>query len=67
MIAVLRAYLEILNRFIGRFWLTVLYFTVVLPFGIIARLRSATRPVAPVAWSTRKDRGCDLTEARKQF
>jgi hypothetical protein len=67
MIARLRAFFEILSRFMGRLWLTVLYFTVVLPFGIIARVRAGTGPVAVVAWKKREERGGDLAEARKQF
>jgi hypothetical protein len=67
MIARVRAVLNVVSRFMGRLWLTVLYFTVVLPFGIIARARAAARPNAPVAWKTREDRANDLAEARKQF
>jgi hypothetical protein len=66
MIAKLRAASEIVGRFMGRLWLTVLYFTIVLPFGIIARLSSTNRPQAGVAWTNREEHGGDLEEARKQ-
>ena len=67
MIARLRAFLGLVSRFMGRLWLTVLYFTLVLPFGIAARVRAANRPRAAVAWKTREERAGDLAEARKQF
>ena len=67
MIARLRAFLELVGRFMGRVWLSVLYFTVVLPFGITARVRAANRTGAAVAWKTREERASDLAEARKQF
>jgi hypothetical protein len=67
MTARLRAFLAIVSRFMGRLWLTVLYFTVVLPFGIVARVRTANRPVTEVAWNTREERAGDLADARKQF
>jgi hypothetical protein len=66
-IARLRAFLELISRFMGRLWLTVLYFTLILPFGIAARVRAANRPGAAVAWKTREERAGDLAEARKQF
>jgi hypothetical protein len=66
MIAKLRAASELIGRFMGRLWLTVLYFTVVLPFGIIARLRAKNQPRAEVAWTSREQRAADLAEARKQ-
>lgn len=67
MIARVRVFLGVVSRFIGRLWLTVLYFTVVLPFGIIARVRAAIHPGAAVAWKVREERAGDLAEARKQF
>jgi hypothetical protein len=67
MIARVRGFLGVVSRFIGRLWLTVLYFTVVLPFGIIARVRATIRPAAAVAWNVREERASDLAEARKQF
>lgn len=67
MIARVRVFLGVVSRFIGRLWLTVLYFTVVLPFGIIARVRAAIRPGPAVAWNVREERAGDLAEARKQF
>jgi len=67
MIARIRALLELFSRFMGRLLLTVLYFTVVLPFGIVARLRGSHGPAPLVAWKLREDRAGDLAEARKQF
>jgi hypothetical protein len=67
MIARLRAFLEVFNRFMGRAWLTILYFTVVLPFGVLARLRARNDRRAGPAWSVRKDSAGDLMNARKQF
>jgi hypothetical protein len=67
MITRIRAFFGLVSRFMGRLWLTVLYFTVVLPFGIVARVRAATRPRTAVAWNIREQRADDLAEARKQF
>ena len=67
MVARARVFLGIVSRFIGRLWLTVLYFSVVLPFGVIARVRAAIRPGAAVAWNVREERAGDMAEARKQI
>jgi hypothetical protein len=67
MIARLRASLETINRFMGRAWLTILYFTVVLPFGALARLRARNHGRAGPAWSVRKDSAGNLMNAREQF
>jgi hypothetical protein len=67
MIARLRALFALVGRFMGRLLLTALYFTVVLPFGIIARLRASARLVPLVAWKAKEERAGDLKEARKQF
>jgi hypothetical protein len=67
MIARIRLLLELFSRFMGRLLLTVLYFTVVLPFGIIARLRASAGVAPLVAWKAREERAGDLAEARKQF
>ena len=67
MIARARTFLGIVSRFLGRVWLTILYFSVVLPFGVIARLRARGRPGSAVGWSAREERSNDLAEARKQF
>jgi hypothetical protein len=48
MIGRLRAFLELISCFMGRLWLTVLYFTVVLPFGIAARC--ALLPLPAPRW-----------------
>jgi hypothetical protein len=67
MIARMRAFLAAVSRFMGLVWLTVLYFTLILPFGIVARVRGSMRPAGAVAWSPRQERAADLAEARKQF
>ena len=67
MIARIRAWMEVLSRIMGRVWLTVFYFTVIAPFGLIARLRPTRRRPANPAWQARKDSTCDLEEARRQF
>jgi hypothetical protein len=69
MIARIRAFFAIVSGFMGRLWLTVLYFTVVLPFGLVARTRAARQRSgnATVAWTKRQERPTDLGEARKQF
>ena len=67
MIARLRAGLEIFGRFMGRVWLTILYFTVVFPFGIIARLRAGRERAGESAWNVRNQAASDVQEARRQF
>jgi hypothetical protein len=67
MIARIRAWMEALSGFMARVWLTVLYFTAIAPFGLIARLRPARRRPADPAWQARKDSACHLEEARRQF
>jgi hypothetical protein len=69
MIARIRAFFAILSRFMGRLWLTVLYFTIVLPFGLLARIRGGRQRSrnAVVSWNERQERPADLANARKQF
>jgi hypothetical protein len=69
MIAGIRAFFAIVSRFMGRLWLTVLYFTLVLPFGLLARTRAARERSGntEVAWTTRHEHPADLANARKQF
>jgi hypothetical protein len=69
MIARIRAFFAMVSGFMGRVWLTVLYFTVVLPFGLLARRRAARERLgnAEVAWNVRQERPADLVDARKQF
>jgi hypothetical protein len=66
-IARLRAFFDVLNRNMGRLWLTILYFTAVLPFGIAGRFRARNNPRPGPAWHGRKTPASDLAEARKQF
>jgi hypothetical protein len=67
MIARIRAWMEVLSRIMARVWLTVFYFTLIAPFGLIAKLRPARRPPANPAWQARKDSASQLEEARRQF
>jgi hypothetical protein len=68
MMASVCAFFVAVTRFIGLLWLTVLYFTIVLPFGIVARVRAAaTRTEGAAAWRRREERAGDMREARKQF
>jgi hypothetical protein len=67
MIARIRALFAPVSRFMGGLLLTVLYFTIVLPFGIVARLRASASLAPLVVWKAREERAGDLTEARKQF
>jgi len=67
MIPRLRAWMEALSRIMARVWLTVLYFTAIAPFGLIARLRYAPRRPGNPAWQARKDSAGHLEEARRQF
>ena len=67
MIARIRSWMEVLSRTMARVWLTVLYFTAIVPFGLIARLRPARGRPANPAWQARKDSARDLEEARRQF
>jgi hypothetical protein len=59
--------MKVISRFMGRVWLTVLYFTAIAPFGLIARLRPARMRPADPAWQAREDSACHLEEARRQF
>jgi hypothetical protein len=69
MIARLRAFFASVSRFMGRLWLTVLYFTLVLPFGLLARTRAWRRHSGNtvMTWNIRQERSADLSDARKQF
>jgi hypothetical protein len=59
--------MEVLSLIMARVWLTLLYFTPIAPFGLIARLRPASwRPANP-AWQAQKDSACPLEEVRRQF
>jgi hypothetical protein len=69
MISRIRTFFRVVSRFMSRLWLTVLYFTVVLPFGVMARVRSIGERSgeSSPAWSVREERAPDLSEVRKQF
>jgi hypothetical protein len=67
MIARIRAWMEVLSRVMARVWLSVLYFTAIAPFGLIARLRPVRRRPALPVWQARKDSSSHLEEARRQF
>ena len=67
MTARIRCCMEVLSRIMARLWLTLLYFTAIAPFGLIARLRAARRRPANPAWQARRDSVRHLEEARRQF
>ncbi len=67
MAARLQVCLEIFGRFMSRVWLTVLYFTLVLPWGVVARLRAGRAASPRPAWSARPEATEDMTKARRQF
>lgn len=68
MIAQLREIGERFSRIMGRLWLTLLYFTVVLPFGIIARFRAEHRRRGEPLWDERAASPTgDLRDAWRQF
>ncbi len=67
MIARARAILEAFGRVMSRVWLTVLYFTLILPFGIMARLRKSGQERVALAWRERKEAPATLEEARRQY
>jgi hypothetical protein len=67
MIRRLHSFLEILSRFIARLWLTVLYSSVMLPFGIVARIRAARQAPAAPEWRERDNSITDVSRAQRQF
>jgi hypothetical protein len=69
MISRIHAFFRVVSRFMSRLWLTVLYLTVVLPFGVMARVRAigGSSGESSPAWSVREERAPDLSEVRKQF
>ena len=67
-----RGWVEItayVGDFQARLLLTVFYFTVAAPFGVIARLLDplAARPRAQAGWVARKSEETSLPAARRQF
>ena len=67
MIARVRAFLDVISRFMARVWLTVLYSSVMLPFGIVARIRSARQGSSPLGWRSREESSADVSKAQRQF
>jgi len=57
-----------IGNFQSRVLLTIFYFTVVLPFGLAARLFSDPLRIKkrPTQWLEHPDEACDLQWARKQ-
>ncbi len=59
-----------LGNVLGRIELTVFYFTIVVPFGIIARLFTdplAVRSKAPATWIERETKDWTLRDGKRQF
>ena len=67
MISRVRTLLEIPGRFMARVWLTVLYATAMLPFGIVARIRAAPKQRVPLDWRAREESTPDVAKAQRQF
>jgi hypothetical protein len=67
MIARVRAFLDSLGRFMARVWLTVLYCSVMLPFGVVARMRAARQRPSELNWRAREDSATDVSKAQRQF
>ncbi|MGA8150823.1 MAG: hypothetical protein WB952_07730 [Terriglobales bacterium] len=57
-----------IGNFQSRVLLTIFYFTIVLPFGVAARLFSDPLRIKkrPAEWLEHPDEACDLQWARKQ-
>jgi hypothetical protein len=67
MISRIRAVFDLVGRFMARVWLTALYFTLVLPFGIVARIRLSRERRAPPAWQARTNSASSVQGARQQY
>lgn len=61
-----RGTMEAFGAFMGRLLLTVFFFTVVVPFALIARRQDPMRVHGPARWIPRKTRDLTLADARKQ-
>ena len=67
MIRRVRGFLEAFSRFMARVWLTVLYASVMLPFGIVARIRAARQRPAALEWKARENSSPGVSTAQRQF
>ena len=59
---------QFMGDFIGRFVLTIFYFTIVLPFGLIMRFfndRLDTKEAKPPSWQARETSDKTLEDAGK--
>jgi hypothetical protein len=60
-----------IGDFQSRLLLTVFYFTVALPFGLLVRIASdplrVRRPPSPSGWMNRPPQKTDLPAAQRQF
>lgn len=56
-----------IGDFQSRFILTVFYFTIMVPFAILARLTGASLPATLDGWQARPEAETELELARKQF
>jgi hypothetical protein len=58
----------LIGDFLGRLILTLLYFTLVLPFGLVMRIMRdplTLRRVGPPAWRTREHDAASIEAARR--
>jgi hypothetical protein len=62
----LRRIFDVCGRFMGRVWITAFYFTLALPFGLVARLRVSRGMSHGPAWSARDETVADVESARRQ-
>ncbi len=62
----LRNSLEFIGRFMGRLWLTLLYFSVVMPFGLLARMRAPRQRLGEPAWILRREPD-GINTVRRQY
>ena len=56
-----------IGDFQSRFILTVFYFTIMVPFALLARMAGATLDATLDGWQSRAEAETELEQARKQF
>jgi hypothetical protein len=56
-----------IGDFQSRFILTVFYFTIMVPFALMARIAGATLEGTLDGWQARPEAETELEQARKQF
>ena len=56
-----------IGDFQSRFILTVFYFTIMVPFALLARMAGASLEAPLDGWQSRTEAETELEQARKQF